>query len=265
MQGEPDYDADRRARLDYLRSITPTPKKKRAGLRWTIIIVLLLALIGGGTYYWMYVNKKTTTTTKTTTTQKTTTTKTKPTTVATTHYDSSNFNLGFDYPQKWTVTDVAGSGQLTISSTPMQLKDVNGKTYTGQIVVEFRNKQSQLTEFAKGNAVAVRTSDKISYSKPSSVQRADTYISFLNYASSTSSTSLDAVYVTGDYGYQTGQAVPMNDVVNGDPLITVSFMSCTKSTCAGDKTASNVQPSIWGDTSFSTPILTLLKSLVING
>lgn len=120
-----------------------------------------------------------------------------------------------------------------------------------------------MPEFDKGNAVAVRESEKIAYTKPSSVQRGSTYLSFLQYASSTA-TSLDGAYITGDVGYQKDQAIPKADFTPVDPVISLTFVKCADNSCTGEGTPIGVATTMWEDASFGKPLKTMLQSLVVN-
>lgn len=173
------------------------------------------------------------------------------------HYDSPNFYLGFDYPSNWTVNDNGGP-QMTVVSPVVKLKDAQSQTVNGKIIMTIRNKSEKLTEFDKGNAIAILNSEKITYTKPTQTQRGDTYISFLNYASSPSD-GLDGVYITGDNGYQKDQAIPLVDISKSDPVISVTFQKCTEGKC----TPLTVGEKSWSDPSFSKPIKSLLESLSI--
>jgi len=144
----------------------------------------------------------------------------------------------------------------------MQLKTANGQTITGQAVLLMRDTTQPLSEFTKGNATAVADSEKISYAKPTQTQRANTYISFLNYASS-STTGLDGVYVTGDAGYQKDQAVPSTDIVKIQPVIDVTFLKCSDSKCTGTGTPLTLSLTAWNDANFSKPVKSVLQSLSI--
>ena len=179
------------------------------------------------------------------------------------HYVSSTFMLEFDYPADWKVLEAEDGSKLTATSPALRLKTGSGQTVNGQAVLTIRNKQQAMPEFDKGNAVAVRESAKINYTKPSSVQRGSTYLSFLQYASSTS-TSLDGAYITGDVGYQKGQAIPKADFTPVDPIISVTFVKCSDSSCSGGGTTAGVNPSMWDDDTFGKPLQTMLQSLVVN-
>jgi hypothetical protein len=233
--------------------------------RKVLIGLLIVVLVGGAGYgvYW-YLNHKGTkkpaakasTSSQTTTSQSTISTQTK-------HYSSSEFNLEFNYPADWTITDTTGSGVLTARSPSVKLKDTSGQTMTGQVILTIRNKQQPLPEFDKGNAVAVLPSQKINYTSPSQAQRAATYISFLQYASTTAASALDGVYITGDVGYQKDQAIPKADIAPIDPVIDVVFAKCTDSSCNNGTTAS-IASTMWNDSTFAGPITKMLQSLTIN-
>jgi hypothetical protein len=180
------------------------------------------------------------------------------------HHTSAQFMLEFDYPKDWKVSDEAGSGKLTATSPGVMLKDASGKSYMGQVVLTVRNKQQALPEFDKGNAVAAVESTKINYTKPSQVQRAATYISFLRYATSTSSKALDGVYITGDVGYQKDQAIPKADFTPVDPIISITFVKCSDESCSGTGTASAIESSMWSENTFGKPLQTMLQSLIVN-
>ncbi|MEJ0072884.1 MAG: hypothetical protein WDN27_02230 [Candidatus Saccharibacteria bacterium] len=52
------------------------------------------------------------------------------------HYDSTNFTLGIDYPETWTVTDTPA--KLTVVSPNLSFTSVNGTSAEGHVVEPFR-------------------------------------------------------------------------------------------------------------------------------
>jgi len=180
---------------------------------------------------------------------------------ATKNYSSPNFYLSFNYPADWTVTDTGG-GQMTVMSPPIQLKSSLGQTVTGQIKMLILNTTTNLYGFSKGNAEAMLPSQLINYTNPTQNQRAATYLSFLQYAS-TDGSGLDAIYITGDIGYQKDQAIPLVDVSKGNPIISVSFAKCSDSVCKAKTTPLTISISSWDDNNFSGPLKNMLKSLSI--
>jgi hypothetical protein len=229
-------------------------------------VLVLLAVIGLG-IYWFFLRdsgKKADETKPSTSQSQQTQNEAKlEISTKTEHYVATNFSLEFDYPDDWKVTEENGSGQLTVRSPTLRLTSASGAAMMGRITFKVRDKQQALPEFDKGNAVAARESEKIAYAKPSSVQRGSTYLSFLQYASSTAK-GIDGVYITGDTGYQEAQAIPKADFTPVDPVISATFEKCANSTCSSQATAAGVATSLWQDAAFSKPLKAFFQSLAIN-
>jgi len=252
-------DAERQERIDYLKSIAPAPKPKRMWLRILMIIVGVL-ILAAAAYLLITkaLNKKDTPSTakddtKTSSTQTEVVTKTK-------HFDSATLGLGLDYPENWKASEA--NNKVTIVSPAMQLKTAGGGSKSGQAVVTIQPKQTTLDAFKKGNGLATLSSERVSYTKPSQTQRAQTYLSFVQYPTSTVS-GIDAIYITGDNGYQKDQAVPQVDIVQVDPLVSVTFLECNGS-CTGTGQPMTIASSTWSDgTAVAKMLRNLLTSLAI--
>lgn len=248
---------------DYER-FRPPVRPQRKGSKKLVIILLavMLLVVAGAAAYWFLLRSKPAA--KPTVNPGATATSEQPKTTqiptTTTHYDSSNLNLGFDYPQGWTVTDTAGSGKLTAVSQPVQLKDATNQNVTGQITLTVRNNQQLLTEFNAGSALAALESQKIAYTKPTASQRGNTYVSFLRYATDPSSAGLDGVYITGDAGYQVGQYIPKADIIKVDPVVSITFAKCSDAACSVAPTPLSIASSSWSDTALSGPLMAMLQS-----
>jgi hypothetical protein len=247
-------EVERQERIDYLKSITPAPKPKRTWLR-IMLIVLGVLVVAAGAYFVITkaLTKKDTPaasndTAKTSKTQTAVVTKTK-------HFDSSSLGLGLDYPETWKASEA--NNKVTVISPAMQLKTASGTSKSGQAVVTIQPKQTTLDTFKKGNGLAALSSERVSYTKPSQTQRAQTYLSFVQYPTSTVS-GIDAIYITGDNGYQKDQAVPQVDIVQVDPLVSVTFLACSGS-CAGTGQPLTVASSTWSD---ATAVAKMLRSLL---
>lgn len=240
-------------------------KPKRRRWPWYMLIGLLLIAAILLIWLWQHPKQPQPSVTNQSSTQIDQTpikTQTKPP-ATTTSYDSTNFNLSFDYPKDWTVTD-SGNGRLELRSTTLSLQAADGQNVDGQIVMTIANKGKNLGAFDKGDATAVLDSQKIAYTKPTPAQRADTYLSFLQYAQDTTTGALDSVDITGDFGYQKGQDIPKTDVAKIDPLVTITFVKCATSACpAGTANGLSITASSWNDTAFQ-PITDVLKSLSFN-
>lgn len=226
-----------------------------------IVIILLLAAIGAGVY-WKFLRKQPPAQAPS---PAATAQPQPPATTGfatqTKNYTSSSFGLSLDYPEDWKVNEAA-SDQLYITSPAIKLTDASGQNTTGKVMLSIKGKQQPQPEFDTGNAVAARDSEKIAYAKPSQNQRAQTYLSFLQYPVSASG-ALDGLYITGDTGYLKGQAIPKADFVPIEPIISVTFLKdCA--TCTADDSRISVAATMWDDSQFATAIKTMLQSLTIN-
>ena len=257
--------ADRQARIEYLRSLAPEkkPRKKWVKVVWMMICVIIVLAIAATLYLTLVDTNKddgskaTTTPTKNAQQKKVADT---PVT-ATKDYSSTGFNLSLKYPEGWTPAEA--DGKVVITSPATSFTNVSGKPITGKIVIALNAKGQNLTSFDAGNATAVLDSEKITYKQPTQVQRAQTYLSFAQYVATTMPSALDAIYVTGDYGYQKDQAIPKVDMANLDPVISVTFLRCSDAKCTAS-TPDSIAASNWKNKSFSMPITSTLESLAVN-
>jgi hypothetical protein len=262
---EDDFAAASHSTADYAQFMPP---KKRHGpaRRVTGIIVLIILIVaalagaGFGVYTYLKNHKSTP---KTTTSSSTQQQKTAPQPALSKTYTSSGFGLTFKYPDGWNVDEPSTGGILTARSPATQLKTADGQTVNGQIVFMIRGTTQPLNEFNAGAGLAVVTSQKITYTQPSSTQRGSTYLSFVKYASSANK-GIDGIYITGDLGYQVDQNVPKTDVAKVSPIIDMTFVKCASSTqCSGDGTPITLAISQWNDTSFSNSLKAMFESLNI--
>ncbi len=239
-------------------SAQPFSKKPRKNNRTYLmlgIIVLVLLVIAGG--YLFIKHKNATPTKKSTpkTTQVSRNISTAPT-AKMTSYSSTNFNLSVNYPSNWVISDTPSI--LSITSPETFIKNANNKIVQGRIVVSVSPKGQLPTDFGNSPAVAVLNSQLINYTNPTPAQDAQTYISFLQYASTTTIGGLNGIYITGNYGYLKDQNITQSDVQSVDPLVRVSFEQCTDS--CKNLTPLVISASDWNDSSFSLPILNIIKS-----
>lgn len=240
----------------------PTPparrKRKHGFLKFLVIVIIIAAAAVGAFKFGDY--KATPATPKTTPKVASTPKTVTPATIPIKHADSTNFLLGFDYPQDWTVVDTAA--KLTVTSPSVQLSTVAGAKTSGHVVVTMQNQQTTIAGYPADGAVAVLESAKLTYKQPSAAQRAQTYLSYLSYASAT---GLNTLYVTGDNGYLAQQYVPLSDVVLGNPLVSVTFQTCATADCAtGTPTPVVLLASSWNSASFAKQVLALLESIQLD-
>lgn len=266
------YDPGRGDYVDHLNDTTPPPppapkpKKKKGGKRWVwVLVVLLLAAAGAGAYLYFGSKKASapepmSTTATQSTTQKTEEEPAATVTVKTKHVDSSNFSMGLDYPENWQFKDT--ETLLSVTSPQMTFQTFDGKEAKGYVRLTVQPKQTSLPDFAKGAGTAVMESSKLTYKKPTQNQRAQTYLTFVGYA--TGNGGLEALYVTGNNGYQIRQDVLQAEVLQTDPLVTVKFLSCTTQECTGTTTPLSVKNSVWVKTPVSETVTNLIQSFSFN-
>ena len=258
--------AERLEHLKEMRYDNEHPGKKHRVLRffgWLILIALLTGGIGGAGWYFFLRQPMAEIKASSKNDANQASSASTPAKTDTKHYASTNFALEFDYPSSWVVTDSTAKLTITAPATklPVATASASDSKYV-QTVVTFQNRQATIAAFKSGNATAIAESEKITYTKPSSVQRANSYLSFLSYADSAID-GLDGVYVTGDNGYQVGQAIPQVDIAKADPLITVTFNSCSDSKCATPGKPATLSAKVWQDATFAKPIRSLLQSIIV--
>ncbi|MDB5165967.1 MAG: hypothetical protein JWM37_39 [Candidatus Saccharibacteria bacterium] len=251
-------EVDRVDRINQLQASMRRPRPRR----WPKIVALfvVLLLIGGGAAYYFLVRKP-----DSAPVPQVTTTKPAPTpeetTVATKKYDAPTFGLSFNYPEAWTVID-KNDGQLLVQSSPASFM-VKGQKTTGIISFAIRSKGQNLTAYDKGDGTAVLDSNKLSYKTPSPTQRAQTYLSYVQYPADTIVGNLDALHVTGDYGYQKGQNVPKADLAIGDPQLSVIFLACSDKACQATA-QTPISAADWIKSSDAKTVTAMIESVTIN-
>lgn len=258
--------AERQERIDYLKSLRQKDKKPRkGGKKWLIVllIVVLLAAATAGAFMLLKKPKVSQTNTNQTASNQPAaeTPEAKDETADMKTYDSSNFALSFKYPSDWTINDT--SAGLTAISPKTTLTTADGSQKTVGVVLHIRTQQASIPEFKQGSATAVVSSKNVTYSAPATGQRGSTYLSYLQYASTTTKGALDSIYITGNFGYQKGQNVPMADVSKVNPLINVSFVDCSTS-CTPTSQAVSLSATNWTSNTLNQTVETMLRSLTIN-
>lgn len=247
-----------------LPSYTRPTRSAKKSKKWLWFIPVLVILAGAGG--WAYLNHKTKTVkpnaspTKAAVTQKPVVKTPSLPAIPTSSHSTASFGMSFNYPTTWTVVD-SGTAGVTATSPVMNLTAANGQSVQGQIVFNV-DKQGALPPSFTSSSVAVLGSQLVNYSKPSSGQAADTYLSFVQYPSTVTRGGLDGLYVTGNYGYQKDQTIPASNVASVSPLIYFNFYSCATSVCPPEtRQPLTIASASWRVSSFSQPILTVLQSI----
>lgn len=259
----PETPEEHAERIRMLQASIPKKEKKK----WPKVLfstIVVLAVIAGGTafafWYGNHQAAKNSTSQKVVTVPKTTSATDAVASLK--DFNSMNFGVNFKYPEDWKVVD--GEQQIIATSPEVSLMSTSGQTIPGQVTISFSQKGfNTLPNFTSDNAAAVLDSEKITYSQPSNQQRAETYLSFVQYTPSATD-QLDAIYITGDNGYTKDQLIPKSDIINNDPLIEVTFLKCSDKTCAYT-TKTSLDPTVWSKNKlFKDSIEAILKSLSLS-
>jgi hypothetical protein len=237
----------------------PTWRKAVGNTLKILAIVIVIAALAGGAYWQFFRHKagpvqQQKTPTHTLATSDAYTDKTKDIT-------SENVGLTLSYPETWSANDA--TDKLTITSPVTSLTDMSGQAIDGKIVLTVQPKGTMPKAFDSGGVISTLDSQKIAYTKPSPVQRGQTYLSFLQFTQELAKAELGGIYVTGDFGYQAAQFVPKTDIAKLDPLISVTFLKCDDTACK-NPSDTNLQAEIWtNDADFQKTILAMLKSIQV--
>jgi hypothetical protein len=181
-----------------------------------------------------------------------------PTQARLTSYTSSTFGMSLDYPSDWTIRTSPSSFSLT--SPVIRLEAATGSKVKGRVIISTLTQGDIPLDFGTGDATAVLESQLLIYKHPSTTQLAQTYLSFVQYPSATASGTLNAVYVTGNNGYQKDQTVPRADIASLDPLIVVGFGGCTNTACDSLNDLA-ITAASWSSQALSAPVTAILQSI----
>jgi len=204
-------------------------RQKRKRLKLALIFLALIALIFLASFVF----------TNLTTNQKSIKKIVTPSVISSLKYNSNSSNLIFHYPSNWTVFN-DHHGLIEISSPITNILNQNKQLVSGKVEVTIN--QTNVIPPAFGNfAIAVLNSKIVNYSNPTSLQRGQTYLTFAQYSEDSVVGSLNAIYLTGGFGYEFKQVIPIGDIEKLSPLIFISFEQCTNKTCH------NLKPMIVND------------------
>ncbi len=151
-------------------------------------------------------------------------------------YVSNSSNINFSYPSNWTVFN-NHHGLIEINSPITNILNDLHHQVKGRIEIMINQKTVIPPQF--GNfSLAVLNSKIVKYKKPTSLQSNQTYLSFAQYPSTNIVGGLNAIYLTGSFGYEFKQVIPIGDMEKLNPLIIISFNQCVNKNCH------NVQPMV---------------------
>lgn len=250
----PEY--DEAAAADYVSNLQPIKDQKKKSKRNKIIFVVVLSLIivGAAAYFFLL---KPEPKQQTVQTSQPVQNQEQTEVVGTEKYSSTSLRLSFDYPKNWKLDD-ATQGLVKVESPVTKLSDINGESSDAKVVVTFLSAGSEVPAFEEASATAMIDSEKITYDSPSQNQRKQTYLSFAGFGAA----GLDAVFITGDAGYQKEQIIPESDIKKIEPIISVTFYKCVDAVCGGEAAgAYTIAVDEWKSDSMLQAAQAMLESL----
>lgn len=237
-QSDADYEEASRSTADFVQNIKPMQERKRKTRRLRIIVgvILALVLVGAGGYF-LFLRERPTNVTPQQQPADQTTPETASVPLKT--HSSDAQNLSFDYPGDWRVTKDAET-RLTLESPGFKVLDTGGQELDAKVVLTILPDSTSMDEFDIGQGEAALASEKFTYDQPTQNQREETFLSFVRF-STAAQQGIDAVYITGNNGYEKNAPVPKADFKGVAPVVRVTFEdnSDTRLTIADNEWAAN--------------------------
>lgn len=251
-----DYEAASRSTADFVQAVKP-PKAKKSKKPLVIILIILLIAALAATGYFLFLKKDP---------KPVENTQPEPVSQAPAaetadaalneHYVSQDLHLALDHPSSWKL-DNSIDGQIKLESPITKLANAEGEQMDARIVLTILSSGSQPPGFTGNTGQAVAESEKFAYKAPTQNQRKETFLSFLGFGGGN---DVDAIYITGDSGYQKGQTVPKTDVAKVEPVVGVVFVHCEGANC---KDSLGIPHETWASNGTLKTAKSILESLVI--
>lgn len=254
-----DYAAASQSTADFIKNIGPIKEARRKRKRRRVVllvlaVILVLGAVGYGAY--RYVNRPAS---PERSAQDTDQTDRSEETATLENFSSRELGIKLEYPSDWTV-DESVSDQVSLISPQTDLPG-ESDDMSAKVVVTVRANDGTLPGFDDDSALAVRDSIKLAYESPSQIQRAETYLSFVSHSSAE---TMDAIYITGDFGYRADAIVSKEDILHTDPTVSVRFYACQDDVCdIEESNAIAIRTTVWEDNRALQAALGILKSLHI--
>jgi len=252
-----DYEAASRSTADFVQAVKP--KKQKGGKKKKLLVLLVLVVVAGlaAAAYFLVLKKEDKPAETTQQAQSTPPPAAESADAALAeHYVSQELRLSLDHPTSWKL-DNSTSGQIKLESPITKLATADGEQMDARVVLTLLNSGSQPPGFTGNSGQAVAESEKFAYKAPTQNQRKETFLSFLGFGGGN---DVDAIYITGDSGYQKGQTVPKTDVTKVEPVVAVVFVHCEGANC---KDSLSIAPATWSSNATLQTAKAILQSLII--
>ena len=223
---------------------------------------ILLVVLGTAAYFYGYETrdnkKQEVKTTSTVTVKKVASNIYTP---ATTSYTSNAFGFTISYPSSWQVSS-EGNTNVEFTSPVVSLTSDTGKTVNGKAIMSVVS-AGQIPAGFGSSSVAVLDSVDLSFNSPTASQAAQSYLSFVQYPTTTIKGGLDGIYLTGNNGYLKDDTIPSSDINQLSPLIYYTFEKCNNSACT-TTSPMTISSSMWANSDFQNVITNTIKSLTFS-
>ncbi len=167
---------------------TPGKHRKRGKTKLVVIAALILIIFAGFAFWNLFLNKPKTETPVATTPAPTVTEEESPAGAdvpdasATETFKSSTLGVTLTHPTTWKVTEA--SGGVRIESPEFNYQTVDKGTVTGNFRVYIRKGSRDIDGTYIGRGVAIKPSEKLTYTQPAPGQRTETLLSSFGYDTS---------------------------------------------------------------------------------
>lgn len=261
----PDIDEEERVNTaDYVRNLQPVKdQKRRTRKKWLfVLLIFILVTAAAAGYFFIYEPSSSPAPVNPTSSSDEKVSEATPAEVEVKTYTSDGLNISFEYPSNWILNDTT-QGIVTVTSPMMELNDISGEEVEAQAVITFMSTGSEVPVFNEVTSmIATLDSKRITYEEPTRNQREQTYLSFAGLTVS----GLDAVFITGNSGYQKNQAIQESDIKKIEPIISVMFNKCSADACSDSnqtKSSIAIQPSEWEQRATLRTAQQILQSLKV--
>jgi hypothetical protein len=142
------------------------------------------------------------------------------------HYESKALKLAFDYPVDWRVDSTATDNSIGLTSAKFSFTTASGKQDKGTLYLQISDSTGPYQALNKDDKITA-DSEKLTYTKPATGQRAFTYVSFLDYGYPDAVPgAFTHVIVSGTNIYKNGQVVGDKNYTGVSPRIYFYIDNC---------------------------------------
>lgn len=192
------------------KAVPQPPKLKKSPKGLIVVLIIIMVLAAAGIAGWLLFGKPDQQTPATPTADQpkasTTSTDDVPEAQNTETFTSSPYRITLQYPKTWTVTE-NNDNSLLIQSQSFTYKTASGDSQQGNFRVYVRKGAQQADSDIIAKGVAMQDSQKLTYTKPTPAQRAETNLSLFGLDSEDNFAFL---LITGNFSLKKGDTLGPN-------------------------------------------------------